>query len=89
MRLAPSFITALVSLFSFQAVSADNNHSGELSARFRRNGRSVNVAANQRRDIIVAPRHQLQKRYSNARFTFYKTGLGACGDYNTDNEFPS
>lgn len=31
--------------------------------------------------------HTLSKRFDNARFSYYETGLGACGKTNTDSDF--
>lgn len=33
--------------------------------------------------------HTLSKRFDNARFSFYETGMGACGKYNNDGDFVS
>jgi len=82
MRFATPFIAVLSSLCSLQLASAANPHAGQLPARRRQ-------AGHERRGIDLAPRFELQKRFSDAAFTYYKTGLGACGAYNSDNDFVS
>lgn len=33
--------------------------------------------------------HTFEKRFDNARMTFYEAGLGACGKYNNDGDYVS
>ncbi|KAJ7685011.1 RlpA-like double-psi beta-barrel-protein domain-containing protein-containing protein [Mycena polygramma] len=39
------------------------------------------------RELAKRAQGDLDKRTSNARWTFYSTGLGACGGYNSDSDF--
>ncbi|GLB35354.1 hypothetical protein LshimejAT787_0209190 [Lyophyllum shimeji] len=54
-------------------------------------GASTHGAAHSSRHQQIAKRHtgdvQLHKRFSNARWTFYDVGLGACGKWNVQSDF--
>jgi hypothetical protein len=39
------------------------------------------------RELAKRAKVDVEKRGSNARWTFYETGLGACGGYNSDSDF--
>jgi hypothetical protein len=41
------------------------------------------------RDLALRARGDLQKRFSDTRFTYYAVGLGACGKYNQPSDFVS
>jgi len=88
MRLAPSVAAVFGALCCLQGASAGSSHLGGLTGRFiPHNKRSAEIIVdNQHRDVIVAPRHELQKRYTG-HLTYYSTGLGACGHVNHDNDF--
>ena len=82
MHFATSLIAALVSLCSLQVVLAGHI---DLSGRMVHK-RSPVVGAEGSRDLDLPPRQELRKR-AEGRFTFYKTGLGACGGRNVDSDF--
>jgi hypothetical protein len=84
MHFATSLIAALVSLYSLQVVLAGHI---DLSGRMVHK-RSPLAGAEERRDLALPPRQELRKRF-DARFTFYKTGLGACGGHNVDSDYVS
>jgi hypothetical protein len=72
----------LAAFFAFFEVvkCGDNLHRSPWSKRH-----------NSRADVVVAQQNitSLEKRFDGAGFTFFDTGLGACGRYNTANDFVS
>ncbi|KZT28529.1 hypothetical protein NEOLEDRAFT_1129345 [Neolentinus lepideus HHB14362 ss-1] len=64
-----------LSLSFFGLVSADSSHA------------QVNRKHHARRDLAARETHQLGKRFDNARFTYFKDGLGACGQYSGPSDF--
>jgi len=80
MRYFISAITGLLFLSLLEVAFADN-HAVEPSLKRRHAGLSSS-----RVGISRAPRG-LEKRFDNARFTLYQTGLGACGNTNSNTDF--
>lgn len=77
-------LSIALAFFAFfkTARCGDNAHSNNLRA----NKHKVRAALSE--DVAIQ-HNTLEKRYENARFTYYAAGLGACGGYNTDNDFVS
>jgi hypothetical protein len=78
MRHFPSVFTVLTFLFFLPVAFAD------MSALKRRHF----GLASSRIDVSRMPRG-LEKRFDNTQFTFYQTGLGACGKRNSNSDFVS
>lgn len=75
----------LTFLFVLLASSSALAHSGAHEHKRLENGRR-HAAVN------IAPRndtHQFEKRFDNARFTFFPTGQNACGSFDHDSDFVS
>ncbi|EIW60542.1 uncharacterized protein TRAVEDRAFT_146020 [Trametes versicolor FP-101664 SS1] len=73
----------LTFLFVLLASSSALAHSGAHEHKRLENGRR-HAAVN------IAPRndtHQFEKRFDNARFTFFPTGQNACGSFDHDSDF--
>ncbi|EPQ58420.1 hypothetical protein GLOTRDRAFT_137140 [Gloeophyllum trabeum ATCC 11539] len=81
MRSCVAFSSLLALSFSFGVVSADSSHA-QLSKRHH-TGRS-RLDDRETREIHT---FQFEKRFDNARFTYYADGLGACGNYNQPGDF--
>lgn len=85
MRFPASVITAVVSLIFLEAVFAHNS-----DARKRHSARLASAPLVGRDSSVALARRgetSLQKRFDNARFSFYDAGLGACGGYNSGSDF--
>jgi hypothetical protein len=68
-------LTSVFAALALPLVALANPHAGAKHARHA----EIAKRASGHVDI--------HKRYSDARWTFYKTGLGACGLYNNDGDF--
>ena len=76
------FATILLSLHFSTFVSALAINKGTAST----NGTIANVP-HEGTSFAGSPGHGVEKRADNARFTFYETGLGACGGWNNPTDF--
>lgn len=75
-----SAVTGLLFLSLLEVAFADN-HAVEISNKRRHAGLSSSRMGTSR-----APRG-LEKRFDNAKFTLYQTGVGACGKTNSNSDF--
>lgn len=87
MRFSLPVLASLISFSLVDVVLGSNLHAAELVGRNRHAGRASNIAFNE-----IAKRseeNKLAKRetHTNARFSFFVTGLGACGKVNSRNDF--
>jgi len=80
MRFSFSLLASLVTFSLLDPAFASKIHSA--GARNRHVARSLTVNAT---DELAA--RSLEKRFDNARFSFFDTGLGACGGTNSRNDF--
>lgn len=83
MRIVSLAVALVSSLCLYVVLASPGNGHREVLLR-RHNG--ISLFANDAGDH-VASSENLHKRFSSTRFTFYKTGLGACGGVNNDNDF--
>lgn len=87
MRLLASVITALTS-FSLIDIAFASPHAGESSVLKNRHvGRPITPPTGN--NISARRASSLEKRFDNAKFSFYDAGRGACGKINSNADFVS
>ncbi|KAG2020848.1 hypothetical protein CC2G_006146 [Coprinopsis cinerea AmutBmut pab1-1] len=76
----------VLSLLSFVSLASCSVIPVDVSQRSQASEVTEPIEARQNFTLRGESR-QLEKRFSNARFTFYDAGLGACGRVNTNSDF--